>query len=88
MCLEIFKRVVEGDEVGEAAQGRTGGGVLGENYCVVDGTGGDRADGRLGMSGEGEVLVMGGMIKTFAQKEGWGIGTENFGFETREKKGG
>jgi hypothetical protein len=56
----------------------SGGNKVGENYCVVDGTGGED------MSGEGVVLVMGGMVRqTFGKSEGgqWGDKV----FESRQR---
>jgi hypothetical protein len=62
-------------------------GGLGKSYCVVDGTGGDGLGGQAGidgMSGQGEVLILGGIVKEI-------VGTfafpTNLLFETRLRNG-
>ena len=76
-CNEHFKNILETNDAGG----------LDEAYCVVDKTGGDFFGGKLGkesMSGQGTVLVMGGIINQY------GIGSKKFGrliYESRKKAG-
>jgi hypothetical protein len=76
-CMRGFRDIFESSKAGG----------LGKSYCVVDGTGGDGLGdnaGKEGMSGQGEVLILGGTVKEI-------VGTvafpTNLLFETRLRKG-